>query len=110
MIAASRCLVRFHGPRNPQFSFAHGKEKPGWHYAHHRERLAIQRDVVIDDSRIAIEASTPKRVAQHHDVFVTDSILFGRKRAAQSRRHTQQTENVRRDELSFETFRLARAG
>src|SRR5689334_22441077 len=107
MITASVRLRGFHGPRKPQLYLALGKEESARHHADHRERFAVEIDAAIDDAWVAIEPSLPKRVAQHDDVFAADLIFIRCERAANCRLHAEQIENVRGDELSFETLRLA---
>ena len=63
VIAAAAFLLVLHFPWKPQHNFARGKKETTRHHAGDGKRLAVERDVAIDDRWIAIEASLPKRIA-----------------------------------------------
>src|SRR5690242_2937945 len=109
MVTTSTRLVRLHGPGYPRFRLARREEEAAWHDADHRKRFAVQREVAIDNRRIAIEAPLPERIAQNNYMLLAYLIFSRQKRPAERRRDAENREDIRTHELPIESFRLSGA-
>src|SRR5579864_6812982 len=75
-----------------------------------RVRLRIECDGLANPIRGTAKATLPERVADHGNGRATDSVFFGKKRAADNRRDAQEREKPGGDVPAFESLRLATAG
>ena len=89
--------------QRPQVALVENLEA-GRRHADHGERLAVQRDGLADDRRVAAEARMPQALADHDDVGARARIVVA-EGAADQQWNAQQGEELLRDGLARDAFR-----
>jgi len=83
------------------------------HHTDDGERHRIELNCPADHRWIRPEAPLPERVADHdHGLRIVSTIIRGRKRAPDERRHVEHVKKAARDRLRFHWFgiNLSKAG
>ena len=78
-------------------------------HAHNRVSLAVEHECVPDDAGVGAEPAAPVVFADHGDACRPEPILVRTERAPENRRHREGLEEVGRDHLSGQRFRLTAA-
>src|SRR6185503_15734829 len=79
------------------------------HDADDRKRFSIQRDIAINDRRIAIETSPPERLTQNNNMFLTDLIFTRQESPAERGCNAENGKDIGTHELAIKSLRLSGA-
>src|SRR5262245_40268652 len=97
--------------RYPHFGLIAGGQGEGRrHHADHRSALAVQRDLLADQSLIAAKPALPERMAHYRNWRASDFVLFRQEDAPAQWLHTQHCEEISGDRHDLQPRRLIFAG